>query len=57
VRQKLDHQFLNEIAGFENPTLENMCREIWNILAPELPHLSAVTMIRETCGQKCVYRP
>jgi 6-pyruvoyltetrahydropterin/6-carboxytetrahydropterin synthase len=56
VHQKLDHQLLNDIAGFENPTLENMCQQIWNILAPELPQLSAVTMIRKSCGQKCVYR-
>jgi 6-pyruvoyltetrahydropterin/6-carboxytetrahydropterin synthase len=56
VHQKLDHQFLNNIAGFDNPTLENMCREIWNILAVELSSLSAIAIIRESCGQKCVYR-
>lgn len=56
VYQKLDHQFLNDIQGFEVPTLENMCREIWQILQTELPCLSAVTIIRDTCGQKCVYK-
>jgi 6-pyruvoyltetrahydropterin/6-carboxytetrahydropterin synthase len=57
IYQKLDHQFLNDIKGFENPTLENMCIHIFSILKTELPSLSSVTIIRETCGQKCVYRP
>ena len=57
VYQKLDHQFLNDIEGFENPTLENMCRHIWKLLKPELSNLSTVTITRESCGQKCVYRP
>lgn len=57
VREKLDHQLLNEIDGFSNPTLENMCMKIWSLLQTELPNISCVTMIRETCGQKCVYRP
>lgn len=56
VKNKLDHQFLNEIPGFENPTLENMCREIWRLLSDELSNISAVAIIRETCGQKCVLR-
>ncbi len=57
IYTKLDHQFLNDIQGFENPTLENMSKAMFHILYPELPYLSAVTIIRETCGQKCTYRP
>lgn len=56
VHKKLDHQFLNEIAGFEVPTLENMCKQIWGLLETELPFLTAVTLIRESCGQKCTFR-
>lgn len=56
VRDKLDHQFLNDIPGFENPTLENMSQKMFEILKSEIPFISAVTIIRETCGQRCVYR-
>jgi len=57
VRDKIDHQLLNDIKGFENPTLENMCQKMWAMLSPELPALSSITIIRESCGQKCTYRP
>jgi 6-pyruvoyltetrahydropterin/6-carboxytetrahydropterin synthase len=57
VRDKIDHRLLNDIKGFENPTLENMCQEMWRLLLPELPFLSAISIIRESCGQKCTYRP
>ncbi|MFT6213173.1 MAG: 6-pyruvoyltetrahydropterin/6-carboxytetrahydropterin synthase [Alphaproteobacteria bacterium] len=56
VRDKIDHQLLNDIKGFENPTLENMCQKMWQMLIPELPSITSVTIIRESCGQKCVYR-
>lgn len=57
VRNKIDHQLLNEIPGFEVPTLENMCMQIWKMLKSDIPYISAVTLIRETCGQKCVFKP
>ena len=55
VIQQLDHYYLNEISGLENPTSENIARWIWNRLNPELPGLSAV-QIRETCTSGCIYR-
>jgi 6-pyruvoyltetrahydropterin/6-carboxytetrahydropterin synthase len=50
----LDHQFLNEIEGLENPTSENLCRWIWNRLEQSLPGLSEVA-VHETCTSACVY--
>ena len=51
----LDHRYLNEIAGLENPTSEHVARWIWERLAPRLADLSAVT-VKETCTSGCVYR-
>ena len=51
---RLDHYYLNEIEGLENPTSENIACWIWDRLKPELPGLSAV-MVRETCTSGCVY--
>ena len=50
----LDHRYLNEVAGLDNPTSENVARWIWDRLAAALP-LSAVT-VRETCTSGCTYR-
>jgi len=32
--QKLDHYYLNEVAGLENPTSENIAIWIWKKLKP-----------------------
>jgi 6-pyruvoyltetrahydropterin/6-carboxytetrahydropterin synthase len=53
--QQLDHHFLNEIEGLENPTSENLARWIWQRLQPRLPGLSKI-VIQETCTSGCVYR-
>jgi len=53
--RQLDHHFLNEIPGLENPTSENLARWIWQRLKPELPSLSKV-VIQETCNSGCIYR-
>ena len=52
---ELDHNYLNEIDGLENPTSEVLARWIWERLQPELPALSALT-VRETCTSGCTYR-
>jgi 6-pyruvoyltetrahydropterin/6-carboxytetrahydropterin synthase len=51
----LDHNYLNEIEGLENPTSENIARWIWNELRPTVPQLSHV-VVRETCTSGCIYR-
>lgn len=55
LHARLDHYYLNEIEGLENPTSENLSRWIWVRLAPLLPHLNAVTVC-ETCTSACTYR-
>lgn len=50
----LDHSYLNEIEGLENPTSENLCIWIWARLKPTLPGLSEVR-ISETCTAGCIY--
>ena len=55
VLEVLDHHYLNEIDGLENPTSEVLARWIWERLALGLPELSQV-IVRETCNSGCVYR-
>jgi 6-pyruvoyltetrahydropterin/6-carboxytetrahydropterin synthase len=50
----LDHHYLNEIPGLENPTSENLARWIWKQMKPKLPLLSKV-VVHETCTSGCSY--
>jgi 6-pyruvoyltetrahydropterin/6-carboxytetrahydropterin synthase len=50
----LDHHYLNEVEGLENPTSEVLARWIWGHLEPALPGLSRV-VVRETCTSGCSY--
>jgi 6-pyruvoyltetrahydropterin/6-carboxytetrahydropterin synthase len=53
--EQLDHRYLNEVPGLENPTSESIAIWIWDRLKPRLPLLTEV-MVAETCTAKCVYR-
>ena len=55
LRAQLDHYYLNEVEGLENPTSENLARWIWKRLRPTLPQLHHV-MVRETCTSGCIYQ-
>ena len=55
VLSRLDHYYLNDIEGLDNPTSETLARWIWERLLPTLPGLSQV-VVRETCTSGCVYR-
>jgi 6-pyruvoyltetrahydropterin/6-carboxytetrahydropterin synthase len=55
VLDRLDHYYLNDIDGLDNPTSEVLARWIWDRLSPSLPGLSEV-VVRETCTSGCVYR-
>lgn len=55
IYDQLDHHYLNEITGLENPTSEVLAHWIWQQLKPRLPLLSAV-MVKETCTAGCTYR-
>ncbi len=52
---ELDHRYLNEIPGLENPTSEVIVRWIWQRLKPQLPQLSSLEL-KETCTSGCIYR-
>ena len=54
VRLELDHYYLNEIEGLENPTAENIARWIWRRLESRLPGLGRIE-IDETCTSGCAY--
>lgn len=54
ILDQLDHYYLNDIDGLENPTSENIARWIWVRVKPALPQLYAVE-IRETCTSGCIY--
>jgi 6-pyruvoyltetrahydropterin/6-carboxytetrahydropterin synthase len=52
---QLDHHYLNEVPGLENPTSEQLAVWIWQRLKPVLPELARV-VIHETCTSGCEYR-
>ncbi len=51
----LDHQYLNEIEGLENPTVENLAKWIWTRLKPVLPVLAQVN-VAESGNARGEYR-
>ncbi len=53
--EQLDHRYLNEVPGLENPTSEQIALWIWDRLLPRLPLLSEV-VVAETCTAQCVFR-
>jgi 6-pyruvoyltetrahydropterin/6-carboxytetrahydropterin synthase len=55
VHDRLDHQYLNDIAGLENPTSEVLAQWIWGELRASLPGLVEIE-VRETCSTGCIYR-
>ena len=54
VKDQLDHHYLNDVPGLENPTSENISVWVWNELSPILPMLSKI-VVHETCTSGCSY--
>ncbi len=54
LHQVLDHHYLNEVEGLENPTSEVIAAWIWRRLKPGLPALSKI-VLHETCTAGCIY--
>lgn len=52
---ELDHRYLNEVPGLENPTSENVARWMWDRITGGGLRPSAVA-VRETCTSHVVYR-
>ncbi|WP_445373978.1 6-carboxytetrahydropterin synthase QueD [Photorhabdus tasmaniensis] len=55
IWEQLDHHYLNDILGLENPTSEVLAAWIWAKVKPSVPQLSAV-MVKETCNAGCIFR-
>lgn len=55
IIEQLDHYYLNDIDGLENPTSENLATWIWDRVKVALPEVSAV-QVKETCTSGSVYR-
>jgi 6-pyruvoyltetrahydropterin/6-carboxytetrahydropterin synthase len=54
VIRRLDHYYLNDVPGLENPTSENLAVWVWDQIADGLPGLHAV-VVHETCRARCIY--
>lgn len=54
LRLMLDHYYLNEVDGLNNPTSENIASWVWVGLKGKLRGLYRVT-ISETCTARCDY--
>lgn len=54
VFEQIDHRYLNEVPGLENPTSEHLARWIWQALKPRLALLDHV-IVHETCTSTCRY--
>ena len=54
IYAQLDHHYLNDIPGLDNPTSERLAMWIWEALKPALPALSRV-VVHETCTSGCSY--
>ena len=55
VCDELDHHYLNDIPGLENPTSEVLATWVWRRVQPQLPGLAKI-VIHETCTSGCEYR-
>lgn len=51
---RLDHHYLNDIEGLENPTSENLARWIFERLRVNVPGLAKV-VVNETCTSGAEY--
>ena len=54
LHDQLDHNYLNDVPGLENPTSEVLAEWIWTEMKPSLPGLVQVTLF-ETCDARCEY--
>jgi len=54
IFEQLDHRYLNEIPGLENPTSERLAQWIWHALKPALPQLHQI-VVHETCTAGSIY--
>ena len=56
LEEQLDHHYLNEVAGLENPTSEVLAKWIWDRLVAAICRILTEVRVRETCTSGCIYR-
>ena len=54
IHAQLDHRYLNDIAGLENPTSERLAVWLWSALYSDLPQLLSVAVM-EGRDMGCIY--
>lgn len=54
VHALLDHRYLNDIPGLDNPTSERLAIWIWERLKRDLPTLAKV-IVQESAHSGCTY--
>ena len=54
IYEQLDHHYLNDVKGLENPTSENIAIWLWEKLLEPLKNLSSIEVM-ETCNSGCEY--
>jgi 6-pyruvoyltetrahydropterin/6-carboxytetrahydropterin synthase len=55
IIEELDHSYLNEVPGLNNPTSENIAVWLWKAIKPKLDILSEIE-VKETCNTGCIYK-
>lgn len=55
IRDRLDHHFLDKVPGLAIPTIENLCKFIWDALADGLPGLYSVRVLRDSSRDSATY--
>jgi 6-pyruvoyltetrahydropterin/6-carboxytetrahydropterin synthase len=53
--EQLDHFYLNDVQGLENPTVETLAGWIWDRVRPVCPGLCEI-VIQETPSARCTFR-
>ena len=54
ILETIDHKLLNDISDLQNPTSENLCKWIWNILIDHIDGLSKI-VLSEDHGTGIIY--
>lgn len=55
IQEQLDHQYLNDVEGLEQPTLERIAIWVWEKVAAQQPLLHQVKVMRGSCREGCIY--
>ena len=55
IIDQLDHQYLNEIPGLDNPTSENIAKWIWDHVVTSNIIIPISVSVSETCTTRCEY--